>query len=667
MGITKIIEIVHIRCKFDSYAPQHKLIYFTLFLLIVNISACNRINQAESEKTTISLVAWDNKAKEGSDFAEIKLFQVGNYLPGLTVHFKFSGSAKNGYDYTPLHDTYKIKTGKSLKIEPVDDLQLEGDETLEISLLDDPSYKIDPDHATVTVVIQDNELPDVEFTRPSSQGKESSNGNIEVTLSKPVSTDVIIHYDVRGIMAERGSDYKMSSDSLVIPSGKTTEFLPLQIINDNEKEDDETVVIILTSATGANIGINEKHYYTIFNDDGELQRSSVYDKIYGVILGTRAGSSLGAMVELVGDMDQIEKIYGMYNEFIPYIHYNIPWTHPAGATEDGIERQKLICTAIIEKQDRITAEDLKKVWLKDCEIEEMYNMTQPYDRTLLEYAKWGLSLEDFPNTKFGMPSDLGEHIHLTARVFHPIPLINAGDPDSAIEDMKELGKLYYENKNDDAFTWGAVYNAALSIAMLPGATVNSVIEDALQYATPQIREEIEYGLALANKYKDNPFDRKFRVELNAMYADPNSPYCIEGRIEKYPWSSIYENVTCAFAIFKATQGSVKDAVIVACNRGRDTDCTAASAAGLAGALTGTSTIPQEWIDFLESGIKENPYTNNHMTNKATAQGIYSALQNKLRRIKHEIQEIEYQNDMNTQEEILKKKDYLTLMQHSGVI
>jgi hypothetical protein len=307
-----------------------------------------------------------------------------------------------------------------------------------------------------------------------------------------------------------------------------------------------------------------------------------------------------------------------------------------------------------------------KVWVRDFEMEDMYYMTQPYDKTLMAYAKWGIPAEELPKTKYGMPGDLGDHIHLTARVFHPIPIINAGDPESAIDDTKEIGRLYYENKNDDAFAWGGVYNAALSLAMLPGATVNSVIEGALKYATPEMKAEIEHGLTIADMYTD-PMDRKFREELNAMYADSTSPYYVNKRMTKYIGSSIYENVTCSFAIFKLTNGNVAQAVMVANNRGRDTDCTAASAGGLAGALTGTTTIPKGWVDQLEKGMKNTPYTNSHLTNKATAQGLYRAFQNKLKRMTDELKVAEKQYGTELPVEVANKKKYLNLMHEIGVI
>jgi hypothetical protein len=62
------------------------------------------------------------------------------------------------------------------------------------------------------------------------------------------------------------------------------------------------------------------------------------------------------------------KIFGYVDSFHPFKHYGDTWTHPAGATEDGGERHKLLCTAIIEKQDRISYQELKDVWLRDFEI-----------------------------------------------------------------------------------------------------------------------------------------------------------------------------------------------------------------------------------------------------------------------------------------------------------
>jgi len=356
---------------------------------------------------------------------------------------------------------------------------------------------------------------------------------------------------------------------------------------------------------------------------GNSSKASLFDKIYGCLAGSRIASAMGAAVE-GWDMDRIVKKYGVFDKLIAYHHYNVDWDHPAGSTEDGIERQKLMCTAIIEKQDRITAEDLVKTWVKVLDPDKMKYMTEAFDRELLAHAKSGT----VPAWELG---GLSKHPHLntTARSFHAVALINACDIDGVIRDVYEIGRIY-QPAYSDSYPWGAAYNAAVVHAMRPDSTVDSVIETALNYSTPEIRKEIQNGLKIAKKYKQ-PLD--MRRELNEVYTKKDSPYYANARMKSYHASSIYETVTKALAVFSATKGNVKDAIVVAVNFGRDTDCLGATAAGLAGAFSGTKTIPSEWIETVEQGTKNNPYTNSHMTIKETAEGMYSALKNKVRRMK----------------------------------
>ena len=615
-----------------------------------------------AQKPVVAILSWDEKAKEAGDPGEIWIVQLGEPTPDLTVKINIEGTASDGIDYRCFSDTWKMNKQQRFKILPIDDGIEEGDETVTVSLLESPEYTIEEIHKSATVTIQDNSLPDVEFATPSSTGEETNeNVELKVTLSKAFNKEIELDYTVQGVVAEQDKDFKLNAGTLVIPAGETEASIAMKIIDDNEAEGDETVVIRLQEARNANIETRHAHYYTIINDDGVLTESIVYDRILGTLLGFRAGCSMGAVTEFNWSQQRSESTFGVLDEFKPFVHYGDSWSHPAGATEDGGERHKLICTAIIEKGDRINYQDLKDVWLRDCEIENMEHMTQNYDRVLLAYAKWGVPPADFPITKYGKPIDLGEHIHLTARTFQALPCINAGDPENAILDMNDMGKLYYEDPNDDAFAWGAVYNAAMALAMLPGATVESVIEGALEYATPEIEKEIRYVLAITDKYKD-PLDKEMWQELTDVYMDPESIYNAFRRIEKYPNSSVYENVGFAFALFKATNSNVQQSVIIAVNRGYDTDCTAASAGALCGALSGTSKIPKDWIETLDAGIANNPYSNAHFTNKATADGLYIALQNKIYKIEKEADAIGKNSD-----EAKKLKAYVKVMRKAGVV
>lgn len=615
-----------------------------------------------AQKPVVAAVVWDDRAKEGEDLGELRVYQLGEPVPGLKVKVGYAGTARNGFDYRCYTDVLEINRYGKFVVRPILDGMVEGPEKVEMRILPDDAYTIDPEHASASVVIQDGDIPDVSFVTPSSVHDESvEKAEVGIILSRTWYEDIVIEYSAEGVLAKQGEDFAIDSQMLVIPAGERTSFIKFRVMDDQQPEDEETVIFRLERANQANISTVESHYYAIRNDDGEPERSALYDRMMGTLIGFRAGCSMGAFTEYNLPQDRLKEIFGHVESFHPFKHYDDTWTHPAGATEDGGERHKLLCTAIMEHQDRIGYRELKDVWLRDCEMEDMYHMTQNYDRVLYAFARWGVEPDDMPITKFGRPEDLGEHIHLTARTFQAIPCINAGDPANAIADMREMGKLYYEDPEDDAFAWGAVYNAALSLALLPGATVESVIEGALAYASPQIEEELRYVLSITDKYED-PMNRDLWQELTDVYMDPDSKYNAFKRIEKYPNSSVYENVGYALALFKVTRGNVEQSVIIATNRGYDTDCTAASAGALCGALTGTSTIPGSWIEILDAGTASNPYTNAHFTNKATADGLYRALQNKVLRMEQEAQSLK----KNTG----KKKEldaYVSLMRNAGVI
>lgn len=67
-------------------------------------------------------------------------------------------------------------------------------------------------------------------------------------------------------LAIEGKDFQLNAGTLVFSVGTTEASIKLKIIDDNEAEDDETVVIRLQEAKNANIETNHAHYYTIKND-----------------------------------------------------------------------------------------------------------------------------------------------------------------------------------------------------------------------------------------------------------------------------------------------------------------------------------------------------------------------------------------------------------------
>lgn len=355
---------------------------------------------------------------------------------------------------------------------------------------------------------------------------------------------------------------------------------------------------------------------------------SLQDKFYGCICGSHIGSAMGAVVE--GEpFERTEARFGTLDKLLPYEHYDNGWMCEAGTTEDGIERQKMIITAMIEKQDRVNAEDVRSIWLRDMNPRAPGNVSEPFEATLLAMAKAGIPARDI-----GKYCDYSNLVSF-ARACHPIGLINAGDEKAAKEDVMEVGQLY-QGTNSKGLKWACVTAVAIAAATRPHATVDSVIQAIFDHCNERqvvegrddwyprwagldIAEEIENALTATKHCKNF---RELRTELNKIYFAYGIPY-----------SQAFANeiVTKAICVFKMVGGDVKEAIIAAVNLGRDTDCAAAVAAGIAGALTGTETLPKEWISQVDYATTLNPYTNSKRTLKETSDGLFEAYKTRYRR------------------------------------
>jgi hypothetical protein len=73
-----------------------------------------------------------------------------------------------------------------------------------------------------------------------------------------------VQYDANGGTATPGDDYSLTPDTLVFSPGESTEYITINIVNDGEPEEDETIILELSNATGldAVLGI-DRHTYTI--------------------------------------------------------------------------------------------------------------------------------------------------------------------------------------------------------------------------------------------------------------------------------------------------------------------------------------------------------------------------------------------------------------------
>ena len=637
----------------------------SLVAMLALLSSVMTASGAISSKPVVSVIGETWTCKEGEGKLRFQVWTEKPVNEALRVAYTIGGTAFSGADYRPVKKSVKIPAGEqhvNIEIDVKDDAILEGTETVVLTLVPDDRYDIHAQAGTAVAEILDDEAAEAQFERWAIRSDESNTPvEIKVVLDKALDQDAAIDYSVQNVLAAPESDYTINPGSLVIPARKKAGYITLNICNEDIPEDDETIILRLSNRFGVNIGRNNRLTYIISNDDGPVSYSPIHDRILGCITAFNSGCAMGAPVENLGGTNA-DGHWGRQKIEDKYGWYDLP---PKG-TEDGAERMRAMCNAVAYKQDRFTADELLKVWMLDWEMPDMKHLSMIHDLFLWQFVKWGSTVEDLPNTKFGPCKGLSPNLHFTARVFQAIPCINAGCPEDAIADMKDIGRIYYESEDDSAFDYGAVYNAAVSLALLPGATVDSVIEQALAYGSPACQAELRHALAIVEKYTD-PKNRQIREELCDMYVNPASPYYTYNKMRAWHSSCISENVGVALCCFKIAKGNPKLAVEIACNYGRDADCNAASAGALAGAFASAKALPPIWTETLDNALlEESPFCNNHMTSKAIADAVYRALQNKLRRYQKELKEKEAEQGDNLSPDMQKRKEYVALMENVAV-
>jgi len=358
--------------------------------------------------------------------------------------------------------------------------------------------------------------------------------------------------------------------------------------------------------------------------------TSLREKFFGCIAGCHIGSAMGAAVE-GWPYERIEREYEILDRALPYSHYGKrDWVREPGTTEDGVERQKLMITAIIEKQDRINTEDLRRSWVDHMNPNAAGLVSEPFEGALLAMAKTHI-----PASDIGKYCDYSGLVSLS-RSCHPIGLINAGDIQDAIHDIHEIGQLY-NTANSRGILWAEVTVVAIAAATKPGATVDSVLAavfdncdkvDTRFMRQAGIRGELERALKLTEGCSDV---RDMRRAFDTLYS---------GAGIVYAQSYANEIVTKGICVLRMTKGNTWEAMKAGLNMGRDTDCLTAVAGGISGALSGGDSIPNDLIKQVDHATSVNPHTNSKRTLRETSDALYNALKARLARMKAYINEMD---------------------------
>ena len=189
----------------------------------------------------------------------------------VTYSIVAAGTTAEVADHAVSNGTITIPAGSTfadLPINPFDDLDVEGSETLTVRIDAvaevDAGTSISNPHGEVgigsvfqdTVVIQDNDTATVTIEAIDEEATEDGvRGRFEITLSQPAEIDLIIRYDVGGGVDEAvagaaigdGIDYEELSGFVLIPAGETSALIDVEAFEDSVIEGDESVTLTLTT------------------------------------------------------------------------------------------------------------------------------------------------------------------------------------------------------------------------------------------------------------------------------------------------------------------------------------------------------------------------------------------------------------------------------------
>jgi len=269
--------------------------------------------------------------------------------------------------------------------------------------------------------------------------------------------------------------------------------------------------------------MTEKHGLPI-DMQPKVTYSQLYKKIYGCLVGGAIGDAFGIRVEMMHYRD-IEAQYGRvthfdglpprrpsrepplerWHPFGPQLRYEGKfhplgrWSSEVGVYTDDMRYRLMACQAILRKRGPISGRDFAAEWLNYrlmAEGAEECEPTLSWPGPQRAYARIVASLDNLTRTaQRRRPCIPGWDA--------PIGLIHAGDPEAAAQD-------------------GYCMAVAVATALMPGATVDLVIENVLRHADCLGRSAGEFVgrmerlLEIADRCEDvfalyEPFYREFLV------------------------------------------------------------------------------------------------------------------------------------------------------------
>ena len=142
-----------------------------------------------------------------------------------------------------------------MKVTPIDDIAIEGSESVILTLATGSGYVVGA-AKTATVTIADNDLPiTVSVTATDASASETSVDSGVFTIARvgPLTASLVVYYTLGGT-AQNGTDYNLLGNSVTIPAGAASAAVIVKPIDDALTEVSETVTLTLVGTANYDVG-----------------------------------------------------------------------------------------------------------------------------------------------------------------------------------------------------------------------------------------------------------------------------------------------------------------------------------------------------------------------------------------------------------------------------
>lgn len=281
----------------------------------------------------------------------------------------------------------------------------------------------------------------------------------------------------------------------------------------------------------------------------KLERHALACLAFGVI-----GDAMGSPTELL-EPDEIERRFGWVDTF------------EGDGTDDSIMRD-LLAAAVIATGGYANADDWAAEWRRQHATIVGDKVGRFFSSVLHASDKLHRGYPPRAIATGTMPSST------SAMSIAPVGIVNAGHPRAAAAQAMEIASLIHVTDVAFCQDGAAAVAAAIAAALSRGATVDHVLQAAIDSIKPWSGEEmralISESLALAEKAGD------FKTFRSAYHQRFRQRIACDSR----------ETIPAVFAIVRLAAGDPWQAVVFGANFGRDADTIACMAGGICGALSG---------------------------------------------------------------------------------